>query len=53
MDIVFAGRSKYGKLDYVCAWYQKSADLMKKNEQIRTAFVSTNSISQGESVACL
>lgn len=36
-----------GNLDYVCAWYRKAADMMNKNHNIRTAFVSTNSISQG------
>lgn len=53
MDLVFSGKNKYGKLDYVCAWYQKAALLMKKKESLLTAFVSTNSITQGESVACL
>ena len=38
---------KNKNLDYVCAWYKKSADLMIDTE-IRAAFVSTNSISQGE-----
>ena len=39
-----------GKIDYVAAWYFKAAQLMK-NTAIRTAFVSTNSITQGEQVA--
>jgi hypothetical protein len=34
-------------LDYVAAWYKKSADYML-NTTIRAAFVSTNSIAQGE-----
>jgi len=33
-------------LDYVCAWYKKSTDMMM-NTKIRSAFVSTNSIAQG------
>ncbi len=37
-----------GILDYVCAWYVKAADIMKCNPKIRTALVSTNSITQGE-----
>ena len=41
-----------GNLDYVSCWYKKSADFMK-NTNIRTALVSTNSVSQGESVAIL
>ncbi len=42
---------QYGVIDYVAAWYYKAADMMKKNPKIRTAFVSTNSIIQGEQVA--
>ena len=41
-----------GNLDYVSCWYKKATDLMK-GTQIRTALVSTNSVSQGESVAIL
>ena len=41
-----------GNLDYVSCWYKKAADLMK-GTHIRTALVSTNSVSQGESVAIL
>ena len=37
-------------LDYVSGWYFKAAKLMSDTE-IRTAFVSTNSICQGEQVA--
>lgn len=39
-----------GKIDYVAGWYFKACQLMK-NTNIRTAFVSTNSITQGEQVA--
>ena len=39
-----------GKIDYVSGWYFKAAQLMQ-NSNIRTAFVSTNSITQGEQVA--
>lgn len=39
-----------GKIDYVSGWYFKAAQMMKDNT-IRTAFVSTNSITQGEQVA--
>ncbi len=38
-----------GVLDYVACWYKKSADLMKGTE-IKTAFVSTDSITQGQQV---
>ncbi len=39
-----------GKIDYVAGWYFKAALLMQ-DTNIRTAFVSTNSITQGEQVA--
>ena len=42
-----------GNLDYVCCWYKKAANLMKNNPDCRAAFVSTNSICQGEQVANL
>jgi len=40
-----------GKVDYVSAWYFKSAMLMQENPRIHAALVSTNSITQGEQVA--
>ena len=49
---VFVGNPKAGKLDYVAAWYKKAADLIR-GTSISVAFVSTNSISQGEQVAIL
>lgn len=39
-----------GKIDYVSGWYFKAASFMQ-GTAIRTAFVSTNSITQGEQVA--
>lgn len=36
-------------VDYVCGWYFKAA-LMMQVQNVRTAFVSTNSICQGEQV---
>jgi len=39
-----------GKIDYVSGWYFKAAAMMVETN-IRTAFVSTNSITQGEQVA--
>lgn len=52
MEAVCADIPKCGKLDYVCGWYNKATDYMQ-NTNIHTAFVSTNSISQGESVGIL
>lgn len=52
MELTFYDVPKHGKLDYVCSWYNKAADYMT-DTQIKTAFVSTNSICQGESVGIL
>ena len=41
-----------GNLDYVAWWYKKAVDFMQ-DTIIRSALVSTNSVSQGESVANL
>ena len=41
-----------GLLDFVSAWYLKAADYMGEHP-IRAAFVSTNSITQGEQVGVL
>lgn len=41
-----------GKIDYVTAWYWKAAELMQ-GTATRGAFVSTNSITQGEQVAAV
>ncbi|MCU7552143.1 hypothetical protein OCK74_23695 [Chitinophagaceae bacterium LB-8] len=68
MDLVFAGINGAGVLDYVTAWYIKAAQYMqeysdhpaggvKENKtrtyKTKTAFVSTNSIAQGEQVGIL
>lgn len=39
-------------LDFVCAWYKKASDYIK-GTKIEVAFVSTNSIVQGETVSRL
>lgn len=49
---IFNGWKNIGNLDYVSCWYKKSADYMQTTI-IRTALVSTNSITQGESVSLL
>lgn len=41
-----------GKIDYVAAWYYKAAQYIQSTN-IRVAFVSTNSIVQGEQVAAV
>ena len=51
MDLIWIGE-KRGKLDFVTCWYIKAVDYMK-NTKIQAAFVSTNSISQGEQASTL
>ena len=46
---VFSPSKDYGKLDYVTGWFKKAADLIK-GSNAEAAFVSSNSICQGESV---
>lgn len=61
MDVVFAGVHGTGVLDYVAAWYIRAAQYMhdvnqfeeKNLPKTKAAFVSTNSISQGEQVSLL
>ena len=53
MNRVFVGESiKHGNLDYVTAWYIKAARYIE-NTSIKCAFVSTNSICQGEQAITL
>ena len=49
---VFNGWKNAGNLDYVSGWYKKATDFCF-GKNIRVAFVSTNSICQGDSVATL
>jgi hypothetical protein len=65
MSLVFRDVKGAGVLDYVAAWYLKAAEYLKNNgnERIqdefkaslktKCAFVSTNSITQGEQVSIL
>ncbi len=52
MSLVWGDDGRFGRLDYVTAWYRKAADYIV-GTNIRCAFVSTNSICQGEQVATL
>ncbi|HEX8402664.1 MAG TPA: DNA methyltransferase [Allosphingosinicella sp.] len=53
IEAIFASRSKnYRTLDYVAGWFLKAADHVA-NSAGAAAFVSTNSIAQGEQVAQL
>ena len=61
MELIFNGSHGAGVLDYVTAWYIKAANYIQEfnkeenNSDRRTivAFVSTNSIAQGEQVGIL
>ncbi len=52
LEYVFSGLKSFGMLDYVAAWYAKSAKYIQ-DTKIKVAFVSTNSIVQGEQVGIL
>ncbi|HJJ48232.1 MAG TPA: hypothetical protein O0X39_04465 [Methanocorpusculum sp.] len=52
MVLIFKERKGSGVLDYVSAWYQKAAEYIQ-GTRIEAAYVSTNSITQGEQVAIL
>lgn len=47
---IFADSSTSGKIDYLAGWYYKAAEFMQGTSN-KAAFVSTNSICQGEQVA--
>ncbi len=52
MEFCCSDVSNFKTLDYVCAWYIKAAKFAE-NTKIKVAFVSTNSITQGEQVGVL
>jgi type I restriction-modification system DNA methylase subunit len=52
MATIWGTDGRYGRLDYVTAWYRKAADYMD-GLTLRAAFVSTNSICQGEQVGTM
>lgn len=50
---VFKGTVKYKTLDYIAAWFWVGSKYIDKKPNCRLAFVSTNSICQGEQVSLL
>ena len=52
MASVFKGVKNFNNLDYIACWFYKGAGYIK-NAHAKAAFVSTNSISQGEQVGIL
>lgn len=51
--VIDAMSGRAGSLDYVAAWFIKAGQYLQTNRRICVAFVSTNSICQGEQVAQL
>lgn len=51
--VIEARNGKAGSIDYVAAWFIKAGKYAQANHRIHIAFVSTNSICQGEQVAQL
>ncbi|XKH61342.1 N-6 DNA methylase [Halomonas sediminis] len=51
MGIAFKGVKGFKNLDFISAWFWKAA--LYSGENVKTAFVSTNSICQGEQVSLL
>ena len=52
LDIFGSKWNGVGDLDYVCCWYKKATEYIQ-NTEIKTALVSTNSITQGGAVTNL
>lgn len=49
---VMGNTKAVGEMDYVCGWYRKATDYIQ-NTLIKVAFVSTNSICQGQQAVTL
>ncbi len=52
MQIVFNGKNGYNNMDYISCWFFKAKDYIK-GFNAKYAFVTTNSICQGEQVALM
>ena len=50
---VAEGIRRRSNLDYVAGWFIKAAEYMQQYRETQTAFVATNSISQGDNVGIL
>ena len=53
ISTLFEGNKYARSLDFVTGWFLKASRLINKNEKVEVAFVTTNSITQGEQVAPL
>ena len=52
LKLVVGDKGSYGMMDYVAGWFFKAVELIRHNN-CQTAFVTTNSICQGEQVALI
>ena len=52
MELVFSDYKDYKKLDYISCWFHLASKFIQ-NSKTKFAFVTTNSITQGEQVALL
>ncbi len=52
-DVSHYLQKKSSKVDYVGLWFFKGADFISKYRKVKLAFVSTNSVNQGEQVNLL
>jgi hypothetical protein len=53
MHLVWGQDGQVNRLDYVTCWFKKAVDYIPSNSAIKTAYVTTNSISQGEQASIL
>ena len=53
MALIWGKKGQFNRLDYVTCWFNKGALYAARNRSIEIAFVSTNSITQGEQCGIL
>ena len=53
MNQVFKGLGKVKRLDYIGCWFKHASDYILNQDNIDFAFVSTNSICQGEQISLI
>ena len=53
MALIWGKKGQFNRLDYVTCWFNKGARYAARNRSIEIAFVSTNSITQGEQCGVL
>ncbi|CDW95888.1 Methylase [Thiomonas arsenitoxydans] len=53
MASVWGHEGRFGRLDYVTCWHRRAVEYCAPNRAIAVAFVSTNSICQGEQVGTM